>query len=367
MCVWPAIVTWRSCITSSSALCTLAGARLISSASSRWVNTGPSEVLNSPLRGLKMRVPTRSAGTRSGVNWIRLKVPRKACARVFTVSVLASPGTPSTSRWPCASTATITRSRKWSWPTTTRLTSYRTRSISVAASPGMEEVSVIVDPKGERAACAGGTNCGLRRLERRHSRRRGSVLDRHGEADADEDALAVRVQDRGDDADHLAVHRDERAARVARVGGGVELDQVGEHLLAVGRAELALQARDDAGRRRRADAEREADRQDMVAGGEVGGRAHRRRLEVVGNRLGAQDGEIVLRLGAQHHRVGFRAVEEGDADLLGAAHDSAVLLVVATVVALGHQADDAHHRRDDRVVGARFGRDQRLVLDRLAY
>ena len=45
---WP-IVTWRSCITSSSALWTLAGARLISSASSRLVKTGPSEVLNSPV------------------------------------------------------------------------------------------------------------------------------------------------------------------------------------------------------------------------------------------------------------------------------------------------------------------------------
>ena len=35
------IVTWRSCITSRSALWTLAGARLISSARSRFVNTGP--------------------------------------------------------------------------------------------------------------------------------------------------------------------------------------------------------------------------------------------------------------------------------------------------------------------------------------
>ena len=42
------MVTWRSCITSSSALCTLAGARLISSASRRLVCTGPSEVWNSP-------------------------------------------------------------------------------------------------------------------------------------------------------------------------------------------------------------------------------------------------------------------------------------------------------------------------------
>ena len=53
MWVSPAIVTWRSCITSSSALCTLAGARLISSASSRWVNTGPSEVENSPVRWIE--------------------------------------------------------------------------------------------------------------------------------------------------------------------------------------------------------------------------------------------------------------------------------------------------------------------------
>ena len=37
---WP-IVTWRSCITSSSADCTFAGARLISSASRKLQNTGP--------------------------------------------------------------------------------------------------------------------------------------------------------------------------------------------------------------------------------------------------------------------------------------------------------------------------------------
>src|SRR3989344_827012 len=96
--VSPAIVTWRSCITSSRALCTLAGARLISSASSRWVKTGASVVLNSPVFWLYMRVPTRSAGTRSGVNWMRLKLPWMVLASVFTVSVLARPGTPSTGR-----------------------------------------------------------------------------------------------------------------------------------------------------------------------------------------------------------------------------------------------------------------------------
>ena len=43
------MVTCCSCMTSSSALCTLAGARLISSASRRLVNTGPRETWNSPL------------------------------------------------------------------------------------------------------------------------------------------------------------------------------------------------------------------------------------------------------------------------------------------------------------------------------
>ena len=47
---------------------------------------------------MRERVPTRSAGTRSGVNWMRRKLPRSAAASVLTVSVLARPGTPSTSR-----------------------------------------------------------------------------------------------------------------------------------------------------------------------------------------------------------------------------------------------------------------------------
>ena len=45
-CVSCAIVTWRSCITSSSADCTFAGARLISSASRKLQKTGPSSVSN---------------------------------------------------------------------------------------------------------------------------------------------------------------------------------------------------------------------------------------------------------------------------------------------------------------------------------
>src|SRR4051812_3285559 len=70
-----------------------------------------------------MRVPTRSAGTRSGVNCRRLNEPPSTSATVLTVSVLASPGTPSSSTWPPARSATSTRSSIASWPTITRLIS----------------------------------------------------------------------------------------------------------------------------------------------------------------------------------------------------------------------------------------------------
>src|SRR3954465_3358455 len=62
---WP-IVTCRSCITSSSADCTLAGARLISSASRKLQKTGPSSVSKLPVSGREMRGPTRADGTGAG-------------------------------------------------------------------------------------------------------------------------------------------------------------------------------------------------------------------------------------------------------------------------------------------------------------
>ena len=115
-----AIVTWRSCITSSSALCTFAGARLISSARRKLQKTGPSSVSNVPVSGRYTRVPTRSAGTRSGVNWMRANEPPSTAAVVLTVSVFARPGTPSMSRCPCASRQTSTRSSIASCPAMTR-------------------------------------------------------------------------------------------------------------------------------------------------------------------------------------------------------------------------------------------------------
>ena len=50
----PFTVIWYSCIASSSAACVLGGVRLISSARSRLVNTGPSRKRNDPSFGSKM-------------------------------------------------------------------------------------------------------------------------------------------------------------------------------------------------------------------------------------------------------------------------------------------------------------------------
>ena len=127
-CVVSPIVTWCSCITSRSADCTFAGARLISSASRKLQKTGPRWVSNEPVSARYIRVPTRSDGTRSGVNWMRLKDPPRTLAAVLMVSVLASPGTPSIRRWPPASRQVNTRSSISSCPAITRLISKRARS-----------------------------------------------------------------------------------------------------------------------------------------------------------------------------------------------------------------------------------------------
>ncbi len=112
-----------------------------------------------------MRVPMMSAGTRSGVNWIRANVPPTTVASVSTASVLATPGTPSSRQWPRASTATSIRSIIRSCPTITFLTSKRVLSSSDASSAGVVSGSaavvsgsaaVVLAPLSGGAASAGG-------------------------------------------------------------------------------------------------------------------------------------------------------------------------------------------------------------------
>ena len=136
-----------------------------------------------------MRVPTLSEGTRSGVNWIREKVPPTTRARVWAASVFATPGTPSRRQCPSAIRAVSRRSTSRSCPTITRLTSKRVCSSSTplaSASTGLgtlarvSEMSVTV--LASRAD--GRTNVGLSAPRRPFAARIGTTPpagpQRHG-------------------------------------------------------------------------------------------------------------------------------------------------------------------------------------------
>ena len=149
--------------------------------------------------------------------------------------VLARPGTPSTRRWPRASSATASRSSSTSCPTMIFLTSYRTLSIGradVAVAVPLVSWSTRLRPARSVLGQAGGA---------------AGDVDGHGQADADEDVLLGRVDERGDDADDPAVAVEQRPARVARVDRRVDLDEVVEDRPAVVGLEGPAEAGDDAG------------------------------------------------------------------------------------------------------------------------
>ena len=186
---------------------------------------------------------------------MRLNWPRIVLASVLTVNVFARPGTPSTSRWPCARIATSTRSRKVVLPDhdTLDLVEHALASAGdVPVALFVHGVIVPVVPLNrdiKRVGCR--RRCRRPRWSRRSRCRR--------------KCRPGRVENRGHDTDHLAVHRDERPARTARVGRGVELDQPGEQALSFGRAEFAVRGRRSRRPTRRADAEGKSHRDHLVA------------------------------------------------------------------------------------------------------
>ena len=115
----PSSDTWRSSIASKSALCVRGEARLISSANSTCVNTGPFLISNSPVFALNTAPPVTSAGSKSGVNWIRAKSAPIAAASAFESVVLPVPGTSSTSTWPSANSAITKSSTVSDFPSST--------------------------------------------------------------------------------------------------------------------------------------------------------------------------------------------------------------------------------------------------------
>ena len=67
-------------------------------------------------------VPVMSLGIRSGVNWMRENLRCSASATDETISVLASPGTPTSSACPPESSAVRMPSSTSRWPTMRRPT-----------------------------------------------------------------------------------------------------------------------------------------------------------------------------------------------------------------------------------------------------
>src|SRR5579875_3025000 len=104
---------------SSSALCTFGGALFISSASKRFVNTGPLLNSNSLLLTLKINPPSISRGSISGVNCILLNSRPRHLANDFASRVFETPGAPSSIACPCASRDTSRSSASWFLPSTT--------------------------------------------------------------------------------------------------------------------------------------------------------------------------------------------------------------------------------------------------------
>ena len=126
--VFSPIVICLSCMASSKALWTLAGDLLISSARMKFAKTGPFFTINSSFFWLYIIVPTRSAGRRSGVNWILLNFASIIDASDLIASVFASPGTPSRRMWPFASSPIIRLSVRCFCPMITLFISILTMS-----------------------------------------------------------------------------------------------------------------------------------------------------------------------------------------------------------------------------------------------
>ncbi len=119
--------------------------------------------------------------------------------------------------------------------------------------------------------------------EWRHSDGAGGIFNGNRKANAHEETLVYRVENRSDDADDLAARSYQRAAGAARIHRGVELDEIRQQAFAFRGNKFAAQAGNDAGRRRRADAERKANGDHLVAQGEVRCGAHGGGDKIVGN------------------------------------------------------------------------------------
>ena len=126
-------------------------------------------------------------------------------------------------------------------------------------------------------------------------------------------------EDGGVDADELALRVHERAARVARIDGGIGLDEA----LDVGDAQLAAPGcADDPHGDGLTDPEGIADRQRQVAHAQAPGVADRCGGQTL--RIGLEHGEVGLRIDADERELERAPVCKHGADAIGVLHDMAI-------------------------------------------
>src|SRR6266498_6031090 len=119
---------------SSSAACVLGEARLTSSTSSRFANTGPGRNSNSLTFWLNTLTPVTSEGSRSGVNWRRENEQSSERAIAFASIVFPTPGKSSMIRWPSLTRQSVQSRSVSSGACTTRARFETTLSATRAAS-----------------------------------------------------------------------------------------------------------------------------------------------------------------------------------------------------------------------------------------
>ncbi len=179
-------------------------------------------------------------------------------------------------------------------------------------------------------------------------------LDRgRGRCEADADRAAGRREDRGIDADHLALQVEQRAAGIALVDRGVGLQEI-----VVGAAvDVAVAGGDDARGHGLAEAERIADRHHAVADPRLVAVAELDGLQRL-VALDLQHRDVDLGILADHLGLELAAVVEDDDDVVGVADD----VVVGDNDAAG--VDDEAGAERLRLLRARARRDA-VVLEEL--
>ena len=187
----------------------------------------------------------------------------------------------------------------------------------------------------------------LELIDHRHDARRGG-----GEADADRPA--GRRKDRGVDADHFALHVEQRAARIALVDRGVGLQEV----VVWTAVDVSIARRDDARGHGFAEAEGIADRHHAVADAHLVAVAELHRLQ----RLVALDlehGNVHLGILTDDLRLQLAPVGEDHHDVVGVADD--VIVGDDDAARIDHEARTQRRR----LVGARRAVVEAVVLEEL--